>query len=181
MGQNDLESLGSKLLQLWQTKFLLLERAGGDPDLTGLSDEEKRFWLAIQMHPDAREVLRQVSEFPSSHWASRFESEGKGNPLLHVTLHAAVKGTAQEDPDWRAASGSLLEQARGHQSDEESSQHAAEHVLTMIFLQGMQTAASEDPPAASRQVQDWLRRCRKWKKVPKPLVEQIQNQVTHNY
>ena len=163
------------------TKLSDLERAGIDIDSAGIDDEDRHFLLALRTHPDIRNVTAELMESPPSYGGERFEGEEEGNPILHITVHAMVKGAVQEDLDFKPALDSLVKQAQAYQSNAEASHHAAEHALGMLLIDCIWRTSSGNSKAALRKLHDVLRRCAKWKRVPAAVVEHVRTPISHPF
>ena len=181
MDLHSLESAARLAPQMWHAKLSRLEEEGIDVATADIDDEEKRFWLALQMHPDVKGIIAQASEFPESYWRERFEREEKANPVGHVLIHAMVKGAAEEDPHFKPAFASLVSQAEAYQTDAAASRHVAEHALGLALAEYVWRADRKNPKAALRELHDVLERCAKWKRVPKRVVEIVRTPVDHYF
>ncbi len=92
-----------------------------------LSGEDRLYAETIQEHLHLNHIHNAL-EFADVREGQQYEIQYQGeplNPLLHLTMHAAVKQVVGHDEDARSAFNALL--ADG------INRHHAEHILSMVL------------------------------------------------
>lgn len=100
-------------------------------EISHLSGEYLSLAEAIQDHLHLKHV-RNAFEFADAREGQPYEIQHKGttvSPLMHVTVHAAVKQALKQNEWARSAFAKLL--AEG------ASKHHAEHILSMVFTEAL--------------------------------------------
>jgi hypothetical protein len=125
--QNELR----KLLGKYDRSIYQLVRAGQADQLSG---EDRSFAEAIQEHLHLSHIHNAL-EFADVREGQQYEIQYQGeplNPLLHLTMHSAVKQMVEQSENARLAFNALL--ADG------INRHHAEHILSMVLGEALWNA-----------------------------------------